>query len=414
MNEIVVYVALIIVWIVYFLYNIKKVNISWLFSILFLLIYGYGYVSYQIDMEDIEQEHIKTLTVLLTCFVIFFNIGNKLFFLHKNNDNLNYMTWMEQEEKPVYFQKKSMYVVSLIAVAVILMGLFFYNGINALKTVFTSPLISPEDFNELREDAGVEGWIAPIYAYMITAIGRFFAFLGLAYAIKTKNRIALVFFGFYNLIILVGLLGNLSKSAAFIFLFQLIFLFTLIKNYILNFKKILIFFGSFLVLLISIYIFTTGVEDSSAALDLIKYRIFSEPNRVLSLYTEYYPKYYPHTSGMNIRLIHGLFGHGEYISSDVKLANFKGTVNAFFIGDAWVDFSYIGVIIESLFLGIYLAFLDSYIFKQKNLVTQVVFACILLGVLSLPSLPMLPCMITFGLLSVVLLSKFIRLKIVFK
>jgi len=277
-------------------------------------------------------------------------------------------------------------------------------------TVISSPLLAPEDIVSLRSDSGVQGWVAPFYVYSTQAIGRFFAFMCLAYSIQNKHKIGILFSIFFILTIFIGLLANLSKSAAFVFLFQVLFLITLIRNYKIHFGNILLFIAGFVTLLIFIYLFVTVAESSSDALNFMTYRIFKEPNRVLNLYTEYYPKIYPHTYGLNIRLIYNVFGDGEFVSSDVILSDGRGTLNAFFVGDAWVDFSYIGVIIESFFLGIYMAFLDHFVFKEKNLITKVTLTSLVLGIFALPSVAMLACMITFGLLSVPILSKIIRLK----
>ena len=58
---------------------------------------------------------------------------------------------------------------------------------------------------------------------------------------------------------------------------------------------------------------------------------------------------------MNIGLVHTLFGSGDLLSAHSRVANFFGsdgaTFDSFFIGDAWVDFSYGGVIVMALVVG---------------------------------------------------------------
>ena len=63
-----------------------------------------------------------------------------------------------------------------------------------------------------------------------------------------------------------------------------------------------------------------------------------------------YPDYLPHTWGMNIGLLHNVFGSGDLVSAHTQVANFFGadgaTFDAFFVADAWVDFAYGGVLVD--------------------------------------------------------------------
>ena len=95
------------------------------------------------------------------------------------------------------------------------------------------------------------------------------------------------------------------------------------------------------------------------------YRFFEVNNEVIYQTFYVYPDYLPHTWGMNIGLIHALFGSGDLVSAHTRVASFFGsegaTFDSFFIGDAWVDFSYGGVIVMSLVVGFVVKSVDIFV-----------------------------------------------------
>jgi len=105
--------------------------------------------------------------------------------------------------------------------------------------------------------------------------------------------------------------------------------------------------------------------DSAVILAWLGYRFFEVNNEVIYQTFYVYPQYLPHTLGMNIGLLHSLFGTGELLSAHTRVANFFGapdaTFDSFFIGDAWVDFSYGGVIVMSLVVGFAVKAVDIFV-----------------------------------------------------
>ncbi len=410
MVELFIYGFLLSIWVVYILTSKLKLNITRIFFFLFFLLYGPAYFIYH--KYDANIDYVRALSTLLCLFVVFFFLGN---YIMSRNLNLfrskiaDYRTWIRRTEEPVYFNIKTMFILVFLFSLIVFFGLFSYGGVDSLEEAFSNPFTAGE-FKELRAASGVEGWISPFYGYITAAIGRFIAFLYLGYAYIKRKHFHLVLSYLFILLLFIGLLGNLSKSSAIIFLLQVIIFHTLLFNTQINFKKTFLLILIILPLLVGAYLIATTAEDVSMALNLLSSRIFYEPNRVLTLYTENYPSIYPHTYGMNIRFIHSLFGDGIFIPSEVLLADRLGSFNTIFIGDAWVDFSYLSVVFESFFLGGYLAFLDYLVFKKKNLLSKAILASLLLGIFSLSSIAMLACLITFGLLSIPLLTYFIKIR----
>jgi hypothetical protein len=100
-------------------------------------------------------------------------------------------------------------------------------------------------------------------------------------------------------------------------------------------------------------------------LEWLGYRFFEVNNEVIYQTFYVYPRYLPHTWGMNIGLVHNLFGSGDLLSAHSRVANFFGadgaTFDSFFIGDAWVDFSYGGVLVMSLVVGYVVKTVDIFV-----------------------------------------------------
>ena len=105
--------------------------------------------------------------------------------------------------------------------------------------------------------------------------------------------------------------------------------------------------------------------DAVGIFEWISYRFFEVNNEVIYQTFYVYPDHLPHTWGMNIGVVQKLFGEGELVSAHSHVANFWGadgaTFDAFFISDAWVDFSYGGVFALSLIVGFVVKMVDLFI-----------------------------------------------------
>ena len=325
----------------------------------------------------------------------------------------DYGNWFNKKEIQPYVNFKSMMFFVIFFNITLLLGLFVFGGLNSLKTVLTTSLLSPEEFGKLRAESGVNGLITPIYVYVITAIGRIVAFVYLAYSIVKKKKIHTIIAYAYIVLLLISQLANLSKSSFFFLFIQVIVLHLLIYNVKFNILKITISVITAIIVLIPIYLFTTNAENASVAMQLISNRVFNEPNRVLALYFEAFPSVYPHTWGMNIRLVHNLLTTETFHAAETLFCgddDLGCTVNSIFLADAWVDFSFCGIIIESFFLGAYLFVIDYWVFKEKTFFTKAMFAGFFLTMFSLPSIALLACMVTFGLITIPLMVTILKIK----
>jgi hypothetical protein len=118
-----------------------------------------------------------------------------------------------------------------------------------------------------------------------------------------------------------------------------------------------------------LFYMTQGVADYPSALYWGVYRVVGEPLRTLQLYFEVYPTYHPHLQGLSSRTFAALVGAPDYRSAGEYIPNaFLGVDNttfpALFIGDAWADFGYLGVVIYSVFIGFLLQAYNVWYFSR--------------------------------------------------
>jgi hypothetical protein len=165
--------------------------------------------------------------------------------------------------------------------------------------------------------------------------------------------------------VLAGKLGTFQKIPWLIYLLQLMIVFQATRSLDIGIGRILVLSivvvaGAILAALLAI-----PDLDSTSIFEWLGYRFFQVNNEVIYQTFYVYPLYLPHTWGMNIGLIHGAFGNGELLSAYSRVASFFGaegaTFDAFFISDAWVDFSYGGVIVMSLIVGFVVKGVDIFV-----------------------------------------------------
>lgn len=408
MEVLIIYGLLLILFSFFHFFYGFKINLSTLFYVIFLAFYGPAFIGYHWGSDLTRNQ--TTLSWLMIIVIVCFFLANwltKIYFNRKFDDQYHYNNWIKLPLNPLgeNLFAKNIYIALFFVITITFLGLFVYGGITSLREAFSVTSLVPEYFDFLRSESGAKGWIAPFYNYTTSSLGRFIVFLGLVVGVYKKNRITILLSVIGLVLILLSQLSNLMKSSSIFFLIQSYILYRSIISKEINLSSIFIQLILILLLLVGTYLALTNAETGGQAFEFIYHRIFEVPNEVLQMYIDTWPDQKPHTNGLNIRLIHSIFGHGDFESSDAYLCGFPGcTFNAIFIGDAWVDFSYWGVIWESLFFGFYLGLMDYLIFKERNEISIALFASLILGILISSSVAMLATMVTYGLFSVPLLS----------
>ncbi len=138
------------------------------------------------------------------------------------------------------------------------------------------------------------------------------------------------------------------------------------------------------------------------------YRLTSEADRSLQLYYEVYPDVQPFMYGRSSSLINGLIGAKipidelpeRFIPTYYLGPSYLNTWNGAFIGVAWADFGYAGVIFQSLFVG---ALLYAYAFwfarARKTALVMGTQVGLMMASTRLSEVALSASLLTFGLLS---------------
>lgn len=378
-----------------------------------MLFYGPAFFTYNLNpVNKVKPFELNSSALLLTLFVLGYFLGNYLFkkFIPKD---YSYINWVDKPDIKQYINPYTVMMISAFCIVILFLGLFVYGGLASLKDALTNP-VTAEDVDYLRANRAITGWVASPFDYISQGIGKFFSVLVLGYGVISKNRIIKYIGILFTSLLALALAGGLSKSALIFYVIQIVVFVALLKNIKVNFVKIFGFSVVILVALISIYLFATIAENTGTALEYIAYRIFGEPNRVLNLYSTTWPNDLPHTWGLNIRVIHNLIGEGTYLPASEYLCEGKigCTFNCMFIGDAWVDFSYYGVFIQSILVGALLCYLDYLIFSKKGLISKALIAALISSLFAMTSVGLITCFITFGLVSCPVFAYLFRIKFI--
>jgi oligosaccharide repeat unit polymerase len=249
-----------------------------------------------------------------------------------------------------------------ILVALYILATFLYFGKQSQILDFVS-LQSSADKAKYRHDFGPEGGY--VYQTLIASVAPYLSFALVLKAVASRKR----YLGAIGLIVcaavFAGKIGTFEKTPWLVYVLQIIVVFQAARRLEFGIGRILIFSAIMLAGVALAVIIVIPQIDSAGLLEWLGYRFFEVNNEVIYQTFYVYPQYLPHTWGMNIGLLHNLFGTGELLSAHTRVANFFGapeaTFDSFFIGDAWVDFSYGGVLVMSLVVGFAVKTVDIFV-----------------------------------------------------
>jgi len=249
-----------------------------------------------------------------------------------------------------------------VLVALFIFGIWFGFGKPGQILSFIA-LDSGQEKQKFRlELAGQGGYV---YQTLIASVAPFLTFLLLTKAAATGQRYLRAAGVLVCAAVFAGKFGTFHKVPWLVFLLQLMIVFQVRRRLEFGAGRILLY----AVVLIGGVILATIIAipelDSTRIFAWLGYRFFEVNNEVIYQTFYVYPRYLPHTWGMNIGLVHSLFGSGELTSAHTQVANFFGaegaTFDAFFVADAWVDFAYGGVLVMAVLAGYVVKSVDVYI-----------------------------------------------------
>jgi hypothetical protein len=249
-----------------------------------------------------------------------------------------------------------------IIVAVFILGMFLYLGkLSQLHSFFSFDLTA----DKTRYRADFSGGGGYVYQILVASVAAFVSFLLLVRGIAARKHHLVAIGLLVCVAVLAGKLGTFQKIPWLVYLLQLMVVFQATRSLDIGIGRIVVL--SIVVVAGALVAALVAIPnlDSTSIFEWLGYRFFQVNNEVIYQTFYVYPQYLPHTWGMNIGLIHGVFGNGELLSAYSRVASFFGaegaTFDAFFISDAWVDFSYGGVLVMAVIVGFVVKGVDIFV-----------------------------------------------------
>jgi hypothetical protein len=270
------------------------------------------------------------------------------------------------------------------------------------------------DKAELRSSLG--GTPYYLYNIMIHAVAPFLVMIcWMDDAHKTKSFKPRFLTISLFIVVFIGDLATLMKASPAIFILQLCFMFSLIKNQKFKFVQLLklIAIGT---LLFGLMVYTTYSEITPfGTINYLYYRILDIPNEVLLEYFSAIPASIPHTWGLSkLDMIFGDYPRGSlletyFLVAEITRGSTLSSSNAMFIGDAWAQFSWIGIATTAVLVGFLVRAIDIEAYKAgwSDLYACITAGCIF-GLLTLLSTSFTTSLITGGLALIPMLALFFQ------
>lgn len=367
------------------------------FLFVFLLYHGPAFFYYQFNME--WQASSSDFAALLGCALVFFGLGVAVAY----KKAWPQLRWPKGEVLPIRLRTYLFWSILAVVASVALAELFGRGRILNITYYDQSSVLSG-DYLKFRQQQGLEmrDLLDTMFVYLCKlGLGAFVALLALALAVQRRSKWLFILAGATAVLILLSRLSDLHKGPAVFFLLQVALLLMLMRYGNSKVVKNAVVGGLVaLGLLVPIYLRLTSAHSVAEAIRLIFMRVTYVPNLALESLCEPYFSSVPHAWGMNIRLVHMLFGSGAYVPAHMD--EYGGTANAIYAADAFIDFSWYGVAAYSFIIGIGLAQLDYFLFRQKDILRIAMFVGLLGPVHSLISTSLISCLGGIGLLPIVI------------
>jgi hypothetical protein len=338
-----------------------RILLTPLMLISFFVLYGAGNIVYFAGAETIPEIHnAVTLSMILMWISLLVGIELARACTPASKARFEQVTRSWKSTPLVDRHDSDRLLIAVgVATAAYLIGVFLYLGKPSQVLDFVS-LQSAADKAKYRHDFGSDGGY--VYQTLIASVAPFLSFLFLLKGAVSRRPYVLGVGALICVAVLAGKLGIFQKSPWVVYLLQLIVVWQMARSLQFGVGRALI------LALVTVGGVVLAVTIALPQIDWpdlmtwLTYRFFEVNNE--GIYQTYYvyPQYLPHTWGMNIGLIHSIFENGDLVPAYSRVASLFGaegaTFDVFFIGDAWVDFSYGGVIVMSLIVGFVVKMVD--------------------------------------------------------
>lgn len=216
----------------------------------------------------------------------------------------------------------------------------------------------------LRRDEGG----SPYYVYNVVlySIAPFLVMVSWCNDIgHLRRRFPSLLTGMLFCAVMLGKFGTLSKAPPVIFMLQLVLMHVLLRSRQVNLRALLTVVVSAIVLFVAIIRLTFPELDLSATLSFLYYRALDIPNESLLEYFAAIPASLPYGY---VGALAPLFGGASppehlptyFLVAEITRGSVLSSSNAMFVGDAWAQLSWPGVVLASMAVGYVIRLIDLY------------------------------------------------------
>lgn len=377
-----------------------------------LVLYGGGHLYYY-DRSGLQDRVAERVTLALSLMWVGLIVGVELARAAAPAASALRSTLLRTwQQRPVVLSTGDRALWRLLALALIgyLAVMFLLLG-KAQQVLEFMTLDTELAKREFRLAAGAQGGY--LLGIVLAAAAPFVALYMSVSAVVTRRRDDIAIAAALCAIVFLFKVGSFHKAQWVWFLVQLMLAMRLLRSPRANLPWLIGGVAAFTAALLVGAQFAYPELDVLGLWGFLTYRVFEITNEGLYQFMYVYPEYIPHAYGMNVGLLHTLFGEGEFVAAHTRVAQFFGsfdaTNNAVFVADAWVEFGYAGVLGAALVVGAVVKSIDvlaATLGRSPVAIALVAFS--FYGVITLCSTSAFTALLTGGLLSVPLLIILVR------
>ena len=241
------------------------------------------------------------------------------------------------------------------------------------------------------------------YRLILGAIAPMFIIWGILAGWLRKSWPLLIASSLLFIVTFVGKADTLSKAPPAFFLIQLALAAALILTNRISWRVAI---GGGCVIALVLYATTRLImvfPEGTDILSVVYFRVFEATNQALLENFAVFPAVHPFLWGAGIRPVAMLIGVPFMPTYSIVAHTWYGTYDvtspALFIADAWADFSYLGVVVYSVFAGVVCRSVDAvFLARGKSIVGIAVLDAAFLGVFTLLITALNTALLSGGLL----------------
>ncbi|MCW5668573.1 MAG: oligosaccharide repeat unit polymerase [Hydrogenophaga sp.] len=253
------------------------------------------------------------------------------------------------------------WMLTLVSAGALLLLVYFMVHDHQISKVWRYFISQAGEFEKIKMRQSEGGSDSYFFNLMLCTVLPFICFYLIA-SLKERRGSFLTLALLITLFVALAKLALLSKAPVVVFFAQICLLFQLRKT--LRFRGAIVW--TFLAALTTLFVMTFVANpelNATQGLGFVLYRIFMAPNEALLEYFAAIPHLIPHTWGLDNRFLAKILQITPLEATHFRVSELyrgvKGhSTNTMFIGDAWAQFGWAGVIAGSALAGFMFRWVD--------------------------------------------------------